>query len=190
MRAARKVVTFREDVFHEEGREVGRPCRRVWAAAVVANPTAGRFDAPLDDLVALSDELGRGLVERAAVLLEVPVEAYGKGAIVGTAGSIEAGHACLHPRLGVAVREALGHGRSMMPSSVRRAPAGASLDLPLHHVEAALVRSHFDTVEVVVPDAPHPEEIVIVVGVAAGGRPHARLGGLSVEQITVGDGLR
>ena len=70
-----------------------------------------------------------------------------------------------------------------------RGPAGATLDVPLVHREANLVRSHFDAMKVSVPDAPRNDELVIVAVFATDGRPQARLGGLTKDDI-IGDGLR
>ena len=36
---------------------------------------------------------------------------------------------------------------------------------------------------------PHPDEIVVIVAVTDGGRPHARVGGLHLRDISGGDGL-
>jgi hypothetical protein len=51
------------------------------------------------------------------------------------------------------------------------------------------VRSHFDAMEVRIPDAPAANEIVVVIAVTNGGRPHPRVGGLLLENITGEDGL-
>jgi hypothetical protein len=52
------------------------------------------------------------------------------------------------------------------------------------------VRSHFDAIEFCVPDGPKPDEIVFIVAAAIGGRPHARVGGLTTDGIKLGDGQR
>jgi hypothetical protein len=52
------------------------------------------------------------------------------------------------------------------------------------------VRSHYDTITVCVPDAPAPDEVVVIVAVANRGRLNARLGGLKYEEIVGEDGLR
>ena len=51
------------------------------------------------------------------------------------------------------------------------------------------VRSHFDAMEFRVSDAPAPDEIVVIIAVTDGGRPHARVGGLVLEDIKGEDGL-
>ena len=68
--------------------------------------------------------------------------------------------------------------------------AGTRIDIPLHHANAAYVRSHFDTIEFCVPDGPKPDEIVFIVGLSIGGRPHPRVGGLRADEIKLWDGQR
>ena len=67
---------------------------------------------------------------------------------------------------------------------------GASLDVPLGHINAAYVRSHFDAIEVRVPDAPRAGEIVFVLAMSRGPRVHARMGGLEAWAVKGEDGLR
>jgi hypothetical protein len=117
------------------------------------------------------------------------VDGYGKGAIVGEAGEIEHG-ALWHVPGGYAMRELLGESRAIVPSAAKVAGPGATLDVPLGHINAAYVRSHFDAMEVRVPDAPRAGEIVFVLAMARGPRVHARMGGLAASQIAGRDGLR
>ena len=67
---------------------------------------------------------------------------------------------------------------------------GTAIDVPLGHKDAAFVRSHFDAVELRIPDAPRGDEIVVAVAVTDSGRPLARVGGLQVSEIKGEDGLR
>ena len=66
---------------------------------------------------------------------------------------------------------------------------GAHLDIPVHHIKAMLVRSHFDAMEICVPDAPMADELLLALAVTNGGRPHARVGGLKAEDAVGDDGL-
>jgi hypothetical protein len=84
----------------------------------------------------------------------------------------------------------MGGAKSIVPSTVKVASAGARIDIPLHHVTAAYVRSHFDAIEFCVPDGPKSDEIVFIVAASIGGRPHARVGGLTPAEIKLGDGQR
>jgi hypothetical protein len=66
---------------------------------------------------------------------------------------------------------------------------GAAIDVPLGHKDAALVRSHFDAMEVRIADAPRRDEIVVAVVVTDSGRPLPRVGGLAAKDIKGEDGL-
>jgi hypothetical protein len=149
----------------------------------------------MDDLSALSDigaELGEILPKRAVAALGIPgdqVESFGKAAAVGADGELEHAAAILHPKLGAPFRDVLGTGAALIPSSKKRGGLGVPLDIPLGHKDAAKVRSHFDGMEVRVPDAPRDDEIVVAIAVTDSGRPHPRVGGLTKEQIVGKDGL-
>lgn len=187
----RAVHTQVREVVREQGRALARPIRTVAVMAVIANPFAGRYAEDLAPLIDAGEVLAGLLAPRAVAGLEGrPVESFGKGAIVGTAGELEHAAAVLHPKFGTPLREACGGGKSLIPSSKKRAGAGATLDVPLNHKDAAFVRSHFDGVEVRVPDAPAPDELVVVAVVTDGGRPLPRIGGLTVDAIVGEDGLR
>jgi Amino acid synthesis len=165
--------------------------RRVVAAAVLANPFAGRYVEDLSELIAESVPLS-GLLAGGAVaqLGGAPVHSYGKGGIVGTDGELEHVAAMLHPEFGAPLREACGGGTAIIPSAKKRGGPGATLDVPLHYKDAAFVRSHFDAVELRIADAPASDELVIAVAVTDGGRPLPRVGGLQVSEIVGEDGLR
>ncbi|MGC2767843.1 MAG: amino acid synthesis family protein [Candidatus Acidiferrum sp.] len=188
----RKIVTFVEETFSEMDRAVDPPTRRAAAVAVIENPCAGKYVEDLSDLMAIGEELGEILTERAVAALGIPgnsVESYGKAAAVGEDGEIEHAAAILHPKLGMPVRKVLGKGAALIPSSKKRGGLGVALDIPLGHKDAAYVRSHFDGMEVRINDAPRANEIVIAIAITNGGRPLARVGGLTKDQIKGEDGL-
>ncbi len=118
------------------------------------------------------------------------VQSYGKAAIVGEDGELEHAAAILHPKLGAPLRQAVGGGAALVPSAKKRGGMGAAIDVPLGHKDAAYVRSHFDAMEIRVPDAPRRDEIVVAVVVTDGGRPLPRIGGLRADEIEGRDGLR
>lgn len=189
----RKMFTFVEETREEMGRAVHPPTRRAAAVAVIANPFAGKFVEDLSELMDIGEELGEILTGRAVAALGIPgtsVESYGKAAVVGENGEIEHAAAILHPKLGTPVRKALGKGAALIPSSKKRGGLGAAIDIPLGHKDAAFVRSHFDGMEVRIPDAPRADEIVVAIAVTDSGRPLARVGGLAKDQIKGEDGLR
>ncbi len=186
----RKRLLTVETVHHEGGPVAPVPLRLAAAAAVVRNPYAGRYEPDLLPFMAELRTLGRELAdELVGVLGKDRVEAYGKAAIVGVNGELEHG-AVWHEAGGWAMRAALGEPKAIVPAAKAVANAGYRLMVPLHYIHAAYVRSHFNTMEVGVQDGPRPDEIVYALVMADGGRVHARLGGLSKEQVKVHDGQR
>jgi hypothetical protein len=189
----RKIVTFVEEVRLEMGRPVDPPTRRAAAVAVIENPFAGRYVEDLGELMQIGEELGRLLTLRAVAALGIPGEqaqSYGKAAAVGEDGELEHAAALLHPKLGTPVRQVLGKGAALIPSSKKRGGPGVVLDIPLGHKDAAFVRSHFDGMEVRIADAPRAGEIMVAIAVTDSGRPLPRIGGLTKDQIKGEDGLR
>ncbi len=189
----RKLLTVIEETHQEAGQTVHPATRKAAAIAVIQNPFAGRHAADLSDLIAVGEMLGGLLGERAVRALGIEpgqAESYGKAAIVGEDGELEHAAAILHPKLGAPLRVAVEKGAALVPSSKKRGGMGAAIDVPLGHKDAAFVRSHFDAMEIRVPDAPRRDEIVVAVVVTDSGRPLPRVGGLTVEEITGKDGLR
>lgn len=188
----RKYVATIEETHHDGGPVLARAVTKAVVGGVVANPYAGRHVADIQPMMKALEPLAVDLTERVMKLLGAKgsdLEAYGKGVIVGLAGELE--HAALwHQPSGFGIRHAMGGAKSIVPSTVKVAAAGARIDIPLHHVTAAYVRSHFDAIEFCVPDGPKPDEIVFIVAAAIGGRPYARVGGLTVDGIKLGDGQR
>jgi Amino acid synthesis len=189
----RKIVTFVEETRSEMGKTVEPATRRAAAVAVIENPFAGRYEADLTELMEIGEELGTLLTERAVAALGIPgpsAESYGKAAAVGENGELEHAAAVLHPKMGAPVRKVLGKGAALIPSSKKRGGPGVTLDIPLGHKDAAYVRSHFDGMEIRVNDAPRANEILVAIAVTDSGRPLARVGGLTKDQIKGEDGLR
>jgi hypothetical protein len=172
----RKLLLVRETVFAEAGGDAPRPVARAAAIAVVTNPFAGRFVEDLTPLVDLGEELGALLGPQAAAALAGPAAAYGKSAIVGTSGDVEHAAAVLHPKLGKPFREAVGGGSAIIPSTAKVAGAGTPVDVPLGNKDDVWSFDELDTMTVFVPDAPRPDEIVVVLAVSDGGRPRPRVG--------------
>ena len=189
----RKLVTFVEETRSEMGQIIDPPTRRAAAVAVIENPFAGRYVENLDELVAIGEELGGLLTQRAVAALGIDgdkAESYGKAAAVGEDGELEHAAAILHPKLGAPARAALGGGAALIPSSKKRGGPGVALDIPLGHKDAAFVRSHFDGMEVRIVDAPRANEIMVAVAVTDSGRPLPRVGGLTQGEMIGKDGLR
>ena len=157
---------------------------------MIENPFAGCFVEDLQVLVKTGEELGDLLGRRSVSALDAPVHSYGKAAIVGADGEYEHAAAILHPTLGTPFRAAVGGGKAIIPSAKKLGGPGTSIDVPLHFQDAAFVRTHFDAMEVRLADAPRADEILVALVVTDGGRPHPRLGGLTVAEAKKEDGLR
>lgn len=188
----RKFLTIAEEVLHEGGPAPDQPRRRAAAIAVIKNPFAGRYEEDIlpmmDALKPLGLEMSKKLI--AAIGADIAeIDGYGKGAIVGEDGELEHG-ALWHVPGGYAMRELLGDSAAIVPSSKKVGTLGTSIDLPIGHINAAYVRSHFDAMTVSVPDGPRRDEILYALVMSCGPRIHARVGGLQAHEVKGEDGLR
>ena len=188
----RKQALIAEEIFHEGGPPSDTPLRRLAMISVIANPFAGRFEPEIAGFMDALKPLGKAMARRMVDTLggdSGVVQGYGKGAIVGSAGEVEHG-ALWHVPGGWAMREVLGDTRAIVPSTKKVGGPGTRLDVPVTHVNAAYVRSHFDAMEVGLNDAPRADELALVLVMTTGSRIHARVGGLAADEIVGEDGLR
>jgi hypothetical protein len=212
----RRIHSHVEDIHHEFGPVASTPLRRGAIGAVLTNPFAGRYVADILPMMDALQPVGVNMAQKLLAAMDVPaerIEGYGKGAIVGANGELEHG-ALWHVPGGYAMRELLGwkgdraayaqgqapaagqsgaqtgNALAIVPSTKKVGPPGAALDVPLTHINAAYVRSHFDAIEVRVPGAPLPDEIVFILVMSTGPRVHARVGGLKAADIAQWNGLR
>jgi hypothetical protein len=209
----RRIFTHVEQINHEFGPVAATPLLRGAIGVVLTNPFAGRYEPDLLPMMNALQPLGIDMAERLRAAMGVPaqsIEGYGKGAIVGSAGEQEHG-AMWHVPGGYAMRELLGwkgdrqayaqgqgeaktgqpgNALSIVPSTKKVGAPGATLDVPLTHINASYVRSHFDAIEVRVPGAPLADEIVFILAMSTGPRVHARMAGLAASAISQWDGLR
>lgn len=209
----RRVFTHVEEIRHEFGPPAAVPLQRGAIGAVLTNPFAGRYVEDILPMMEALQAVGLDMAQRLRAAMDVPVErieGYGKGAIVGAAGELEHG-ALWHVPGGYAMRELLGwkgdrdaykkgqaevktgqpaNALAIVPSTKKVGGPGAALDVPLTHINASYVRSHFDAIEVRVPGAPRADEIVFILAMSTGPRVHARVGGLKAADIRLWDGLR
>lgn len=188
----RKFLVSVEDIFHEGGPVAATPYRRGAVLAVIENPFAGSYHENIQPFMDDLKPLGLAMAAKLLAALGCDakaIEGYGKGAIAGEAGEVE--HAALwHAPGGYAMRDVLGGAKAIVPSTKKVGGPGTRLDVPVTHVNASYVRSHFDAIEVGVTDAPRANEILVVLVMTTGPRVHARVGGLKASDITAGDGLR
>ncbi len=176
MTNVRRLITMREVIQAEMGQPLGRPIVRATGIGIVDNPFAGRFAQDLGALFEIGRDIGERLSRELNGLLDRPAIAYGKGAMVGTAGELEHGGACIHPMLGKPMRQAIGGGEAVIPSNVKVVAPGSTLDVPLGHKDNVWSFDHFDTVTVFLSDGPRADEIAVVLALADGGRPLPRCG--------------
>jgi hypothetical protein len=188
----RKRLTLVEEIFHEGGAVASTPLRRAASLVVIRNPYAGRYveqiEGFMDDLKPLGLAMARALVAALGGDSHI-VEGYGKGAIVGANGELEHG-ALWHVPGGYAMREVLGGAMAIVASTKKVGGPGTRLDVPITHINASYVRSHFDAMEVGIADAPRADEILLALVMTTGARIHARVGGLKSSDIKGEDGLR
>ena len=190
--ALRKRVIVVEEIFHEGGPARAKPLRRAAALAVIRNPFAGKYVHEIADFMQDLNPLGLEMAKTAVAALggdPKSVEGYGKGAIVGQAGELEHG-SLWHVPGGYAMREVLGGAKAIVASTKKVGGPGTRLDVPITHINASYVRSHFDAMEVGIADAPRADEILLALVMTTGGRVHARVGGLKASEIKGEDGLR
>ncbi len=186
----RKRVAYREEVYHDGGVRNETPLIKALAAVVIKNPFAGRYAVDLSELIAPSAALGTTLAQVAMALLGGrAVESYGKGGIAGSFGEQEHVVACITTPFGDAMRDAVGGGKAWVSSASKCGGPGTTLDVPLAHKDALYIRSHYDAITLAIPDAPHPDEVVIALALSTGARIHERAGGLRKEEALM-DGVR
>ena len=188
----RKMVTSIEEIFHEGGPRANTPLKRGYVMAVIENPYAGSY---VEDIQPFMEDLKPLGLEMAQKLLAAlgdeadQIEGYGKGSIVGVGGELEHG-ALWHAPGGYAMRGVLGGAKAIVPSSKKVGAAGVRLDVPVTHVDASYVRSHFDSIEVGLNDSPRANEMAVILVMTTGSRVHNRAGGLDAKDIKGEDGLR
>jgi len=188
----RKFLVQVEEIFHEGGPPAARPPKRGAIVAVIANPFAERYVEEItgfmEDLKPLGLEMARRLIDAMGDGVAA-VEGYGKGAIVGAAGELEHG-ALWHNPGGYAMRELLGNAKAIVPSTKKVGGPGTRIDIPITHINASYVRSHFDAMEVGLADGPRADELLLALVMTTGPRVHARVGGLAAADVKGEDGLR
>ncbi|WP_282604305.1 amino acid synthesis family protein [Pelagibius sp. Alg239-R121] len=188
----RKTFVTVETIYHEFGPVPAMPLRRAAALAIIRNPFAGHY---VEDIAGFMDDLkplGLDMADRLIAALGGDpdvVEGFGKGAIVGTGGELEHG-ALWHVPGGYSMRERLGDSKAIVPSTKKVGGMGTRIDIPITHINASYVRSHFDAIELGLPDAPHADEMLLALVMTTGARIHNRVGGLAAADIKGEDGLR
>ncbi|MCV2888391.1 amino acid synthesis family protein [Ruegeria aquimaris] len=187
----RKTVSALEEIYHEGGPVAEIPLRRASVMTIIKNPFAGRYVVDIQPFMEDLKPLGLSMAQQLLDMLGGPenIQGYGKGALIGEAGELEHG-ALWHAPGGYAMRQLLGKANAIVPSAKKVSGLGSRLDVPITHINAAYVRSHFDSMEVGCNDAPRADEIALALVMTTGPRVHSRSGGLEAWQIKGEDGLR
>ncbi|MGD1885300.1 MAG: amino acid synthesis family protein [Paracoccaceae bacterium] len=187
----RKTAFAVEEIFHEGGPVPENSLKRAAGIAVIENPFAGRYEPDIQWFMEDLKPLGLSMAQRLIDLLGGPtqIEGYGKGAMIGEAGELEHG-ALWHAPGGYAMRQLLDNSNAIVPSTKKVVGVGGRLDVPITHINASYVRSHFDAMEVGLSDAPKAGEMALVLAMSTGPRIHDRAGGLAAAEIEGRDGLR
>ena len=176
------IVTSVQRTLAEAGAPVDPPTVVAVAALAARNPLAGQGSvADLSVLEDLGAEAAAVLVAEALTALSAAglssgqVRGYGKGAIIGTDGDREHSAALLHPRFGAPVRAAIGGGADIIPGTKKTGGPGSSITMPIGNKDDRWVFDDMDAIDVMMPDAPRPDEFVIALALSCGGRPNARV---------------
>src|SRR5215472_19207656 len=176
----RRTFVVVEERREESGRVSNLPLRKVAAVAVVQNPYAGRYVEDLrptiDGSVVLGKELGALAL---SAMGENEVQSYGKGGVVGFDGEQEHANALLTTAFANPIRDLLGGGDAWISSYTKKGGPGTPIDIPMNHRDDVYVRSHYDGMSIVLPDAPMPDEVAVIFCLANRGRLNARVGGLT-----------
>lgn len=180
----RRSFAILEERKQDAGRIADRPLRRVAAVAIVENPYADRYVDDLKPMIDGSVQLGREMAKLAlAAFGQHEVQSYGKGGIVGTAGEQEHANALLTTVFANPIRDAIGGGEAWISSFTKVGGPGTPIDIPMNHIDDVYVRSHYDGMSLVLPDAPMPDEVAVIFCIASGGRLNARVGGLTHQEV-------
>ncbi|MEM8774872.1 MAG: amino acid synthesis family protein [Pseudomonadota bacterium] len=176
----RKIVTFDEDIHREGAKKANPVLRMIGVAAVLRNPWAGKeyIEDLGPEIKRIAPVLGKALTERLIALAGSgdAIEAYGKACVSGVDCEIEHGSALIHTlQFGNFFREAVG-AKSYLGFTNTRGPANTQIQIPLMDKHDTGRRSHYLTVQFSIYDAPAPDELVVALGAATGGRPHHRIG--------------
>ena len=187
----RKTIFSIEEIFHEGGPTPAKSLRHASALAIIENPFAGRYVEEIQSFMEDLKPLGLTMAQKLVDMLGGPdqIEGYGKGALIGEAGELEHG-ALWHAPGGYAMRALLDNSNAIVPSTKKVTGVGGRLDIPITHINASYVRSHFDSMEVGGNDCPRANELVFALVMSTGARIHNRAGGLAAADVKGEDGLR
>ena len=174
----RRTLLTTQTTFEEGGKTVATPTRLFAAMAIIRNPWFGRgyVENLRPEIHDVAPGLGKVLTNMLMEATGGALEGCGKASIVGSGGEIEHAQAMTHTlHFGNQFREAI-NAKSYLVFTNTRGAMGTPLMIPLMHKDDGGMRSHYQTIHTVVPDAPAEDEIVVALGASIGGHPNHRIG--------------
>ena len=189
----RKIVTYKEIITSDGGKEAEQPLVLFGAAAVIKNPWAGRgfVEDLMPGIRVFGPKMGQILTDQ---MLELggggdAIEALGKASMVGLDGELEHASAIIHTvNYGNVLRKAVG-GTAYLGFTSTRGPGNTQLNIPLMDKNDTGRRSHYLTVQMHIHDAPADQELIVAFGGSTGGRPHPRIGDRYSDLAAIGADL-
>lgn len=174
----RRTFTHIQTTYEEGGKILDKPTLLVAAFAVIKNPWYGRgfVENLKPEIREICPDLGALLTKMILDITGDELEGYGKASVVGMGGELEHAQGITHSLwFGNQFREAV-NAKTFLSFSNLRGVAGCPIIIPLMDKDDSGRRSHYQTINVNVPDAPAEDEIIVALGASVGGHPHHRIG--------------
>lgn len=174
----RRTLAWEQKTFIEGWKKVDEPTRLVAAMMIIKNPWFGRdhVENLRPEILEHGPVIGKMLTEMLLDAVGDQLEGCGKSSVVGMGGEIEHAQAMTHTlHFGNQFREAIG-AKSYLAFSNTRGSANCAITIPLMDKHDGGRRSHYQTIQTSIADAPADDEIIIALGASIGGHPNHRIG--------------
>ena len=174
----RRTLAWEQKTFIEGWKKVDAPTRLVAAMMIIKNPWFGRdhVENLRPEILEHGPVIGKMLTEMLLDAVGDQLEGCGKSRVVGMGGEIEHAQAMTHTlHFGNQFREAIG-AKSYLAFSNTRGSANCAITIPLMDKHDGGRRSHYQTIQTSIADAPADDEIIIALGASIGGHPNHRIG--------------
>ena len=174
----RRTLSWEQKTFIEGWKKVDEPTRLVAAMMIIKNPWFGRdhVENLRPEILEHGPVIGKMLTEMLLDAVGDQLEGCGKSSVVGMGGEIEHAQAMTHTlHFGNQFREAIG-AKSYLAFSNTRGSANCAITIPLMDKHDGGRRSHYQTIQTSIADAPADDEIIIALGASIGGHPNHRIG--------------
>lgn len=174
----RRTLLWRQTTYLEGWKKVDEPTLLVAALAIIKNPWFGRghVENMRPEIMEHGPVIGKMLTEMLLDVTGDQLEGCGKASVVGMGGEIEHAQAMTHTvHFGNQLREAV-NAKSYLVFSNTRGAANCPITIPLMDKDDEGRRSHYQTIQTSISDAPAADEIVVALGASVGGHPNHRIG--------------